>query len=200
MILMLHYLFAGEDRPYVDTVAKHLNSLDIRVFYDKLEEISLWGKNLYLHLDDVYQRRSEFCVIFVSQYYAQKAWTNHELQSAFARTLNNKSKYILPAKFDETELIGIRLTTGFIDLRNKNLLEFAQMIARKIGKNTDFDNTLAYLREKSPEYHIEYDAEHFTFDGKVEDYYAEFPIRVLIDMYKLGVIDTMFIMSGILII
>ena len=94
--------FAGEDRVYVDAVAMHLHSLDINVFYDKLEEVSLWGKNLYLYLDEIYQRRAEFCVVFASQNYVQKAWTNHELQSSYARALNSKTEYILPARFDET--------------------------------------------------------------------------------------------------
>ena len=45
--------FAGEDREYIEKVADKLDQDGIKVFYDKFEEIDLWGKNLYDHLDDV---------------------------------------------------------------------------------------------------------------------------------------------------
>ena len=45
--------FAGEDRKYVEKVADMLRRMDIKVFYDKYEAETLWGKNLYYHLADV---------------------------------------------------------------------------------------------------------------------------------------------------
>lgn len=51
--------FAGEDRVYVDAVAKALQAEGVDVFYDKFEEVDLWGKDLYTHLSDVYQNRAE---------------------------------------------------------------------------------------------------------------------------------------------
>ncbi len=44
--------FAGEDRNYVEQVAQILHQLDLRVFYDRYEEANLWGKDLYVHLDE----------------------------------------------------------------------------------------------------------------------------------------------------
>jgi hypothetical protein len=79
--------FAGEDRDYVRQVADELTSQGIRVFYDEYEKAELWGKDLYTHLDDVYQNAAQYCVMFVSQHYANKLWTNHERQSAQARAL-----------------------------------------------------------------------------------------------------------------
>ena len=43
--------FAGENRAYVEEVASDLFARGIRVFYDKYEEVELWGKDLYVHLD-----------------------------------------------------------------------------------------------------------------------------------------------------
>jgi hypothetical protein len=43
--------FAGEDRNYVSEVAEELTKKEVRVFYDKYEEVDLWGKELYEHLD-----------------------------------------------------------------------------------------------------------------------------------------------------
>jgi hypothetical protein len=46
--------FAGEDREYVGTIANQLRARGIRLFYDQYEQVTLWGKDLYEHLDDVY--------------------------------------------------------------------------------------------------------------------------------------------------
>lgn len=64
--------FAGEDREYVEQVASYLKELDVKVFYDRAEEVELWGKNLYLYLDDIYQHKSKYCVIFISKFYKKK--------------------------------------------------------------------------------------------------------------------------------
>ena len=42
--------FAGEDRDYVEKVASQLVAEGVTVFYDKFEEATLWGKNLFTHL------------------------------------------------------------------------------------------------------------------------------------------------------
>lgn len=57
--------FAGEDRAYVDDVAKILHALGVRVFYE-YETTDLWGKDLFTHLDEVYRKRSKYCVMFIS--------------------------------------------------------------------------------------------------------------------------------------
>ena len=77
--------FAGEDRDYVRRVASELKRKGVRVFYDEYEEVDLWGKDLYVHLDDIYKNAARYCVLFVSQHYAKKLWTNHERRSAQER-------------------------------------------------------------------------------------------------------------------
>jgi hypothetical protein len=100
--------FAGEDRSYVSKVAAALRGRGIRVFYDEYETADLWGKDLYTHLDDVYTNRARFCIVFVSKHYAKKLWSNHERQSAQVRAFNEKAEYILPARFDNTPIPGLR--------------------------------------------------------------------------------------------
>jgi hypothetical protein len=117
--------FAGEDRKYVEAVAHELKKLDVRVFYDNFETVNLWGKDLYTHLQDVYQKQAKYTVIFISEHYARKLWTNHERKMAQARAFAESREYILPAKFDDTEIEGIPQTIGYIDLKGyslKNLL------------------------------------------------------------------------------
>ena len=125
--------FAGEDRHYVATVAEELQRTGVRVFYDEYEEASLWGKDLYEHLDDVYQNAARFCVVFVSEHYAKKLWTTHERKSAQERALREHGEYILPARFDNTPIPGMRGTVGFIDLRKKGPADLAELIRKKLG-------------------------------------------------------------------
>jgi hypothetical protein len=124
--------FAGEDRTYVDDIAARLRSHGVRVFYDQYEQATLWGKNLYEHLDYVYQRASRYCVLFASSHYAHKAWTNHERQSAQARALHERAEYILPVRFDDTEIPGLRSTLAYIDARSTSRDELVRFILQKL--------------------------------------------------------------------
>jgi hypothetical protein len=124
--------FAGEDRPYVSTLAHSLKQKNIRVFYDDYEKVSLWGKDLYVHLDDVYRKKARFCVIFLSEHYKNKVWTNHERASAQARAFEEKQDYILPVRMDETEIPGIRPTIGYINGRSMQPGELADLIKKKL--------------------------------------------------------------------
>lgn len=125
--------FAGEDRPYVDEVARHLTELGVTRFYDTDEQADLWGKNLIEHLDQIYRHDSRFCVMFVSEHYARKMWTKHERQSAFDRALISDTEYVLPVRFDDTDLPALRVGTGYLDLRRLTPRELAEMIAEKVG-------------------------------------------------------------------
>ena len=127
--------FAGENRAYVDQLAEILRARGVRVFYDNYEQASLWGKNLVDHLAKIYQHRSRFVVMFISAHYVAKAWPNHERQQAQARALVAKEEYILPARFDDTEVPGLTNTVGHIDLRNTSPAQLADLIGQKLAMN-----------------------------------------------------------------
>lgn len=128
------FSFAGEDREYVEQVAKILVDKGIKVFYDKFEEVDLWGKDLAVHFDFVYRKGAKYCVPFISENYKNKIWTNHEIKTAISRAIETNGEYILPAKFDDTEIDGIRPSLGFIDLRSTGPEDFANLIIKKLGK------------------------------------------------------------------
>lgn len=112
------------------------------------------AKDLYAHLDDVYRKRARYCVVFISQYYAEKLWANHERKSAQARAFGEKSEYILPVRFDAIEVPGMLPTTGYIDAAKLEPSEVALMIAKKTGMDTDLQDTLNYLCESFPSYEV----------------------------------------------
>jgi hypothetical protein len=126
--------FAGEDRQYVEKVAQTLSDNGVKVFYDKFEEVDLWGKDLGIHFDFVYRKGAKYCVPFISENYKKKIWTNHEIKTAISRAIEANVEYILPARFDDTEIEGIRPTLGFVDLRNYSPKEFAHLIIKKLEK------------------------------------------------------------------
>lgn len=71
-------------------------------------------------------------MIFVSKEYAKRVWTNHERQSAQARALNEKgNEYILPIKVDDTELIGMPPTMGYVSL-SKGIDSIADVLVKKL--------------------------------------------------------------------
>ena len=64
----------------------------------------------------------------------KKKWPTYEKQNALAKEIEQKEEYILPARFDNTEIPGLRSTIGYIDLTKKTPEEFAKIILRKLGK------------------------------------------------------------------
>lgn len=138
--------FAGENRAYVEEVANSLKTRGIKVFYDLFEETNLWGKNLYEYLSEIYQNRARYTVLFISGFYNQKLWTNHERASMQARAFQESREYILPARFDDTEIPGVLKTIGYINLKDRTPYEFASLIEKKLKKDTTFlESKLATL-------------------------------------------------------
>ena len=127
--------FAGEDREYVEQVANYLRRAGVAVFYDKYEQVDLWGKDLYEHLSDVYRNKARFTVMFVSRYYAEKLWTRHERKNAQARAFRESTEYILPVRFDDTEVPGLPETVGYLDLRSMSPSELAEAICAKLVRS-----------------------------------------------------------------
>ena len=124
--------FAEEDRTFVSEVAQYLRFRKVRFFYDDDKRIDSWGRNLYDYLDKVYREEATFCVIFISNYYKKKRWTNHERIRAQARAFYENEAYILPFKFDNTEIEEIPDTTAYLSREGYNAEQLAQAIIDKL--------------------------------------------------------------------
>ncbi|KAB0678731.1 toll/interleukin-1 receptor domain-containing protein [Aureimonas leprariae] len=125
--------FAGEDRSIVSEFASSLDQKGVRIFYDNFERATLWGKDLYQHLQGIYKDNARYCIVFVSKHYKEKNWTRHELQQAQARSFLEVAEYILPVRLDDTDLPGLNPTIGYIDLRQVSLDELIDLTLEKIG-------------------------------------------------------------------
>jgi hypothetical protein len=107
--------FAGEDRPHAERIARALKEAGVRVFYDQYEQADLIGKDLYVHLYEIYAKRSRYCVLLSSEQYLNKMWTIHERRAAQERALQERgAEYILPIRLDNAEIPGIPNTIGYL--------------------------------------------------------------------------------------
>ncbi|MGA7950266.1 MAG: TIR domain-containing protein, partial [Thiobacillaceae bacterium] len=82
--------------------------------------------------DEIYRKRSRYCVIFVSKDYKERMWTNHERQSAQARAVTERGReYILPVRVDGTELDGMPPTIGYVPV-SKGIDTIGQLLVKKL--------------------------------------------------------------------
>jgi hypothetical protein len=125
--------FAGEDRPYAQKLAESLREKNVTVFYDRFEQDDLWGKNLYDHLSMIYKDSARYCVMFLSESYASKSWTNLERKNAQARAFEENREYILPIKIDDTEIPGLPRTIGYMDVRTHSIEEIVSALMNKLN-------------------------------------------------------------------
>ena len=77
-------------------------------------------------------RSGKYCVMFISKEYVAKSWTRHERRAALSRALTEREEYILPTRFDETEVPGIPPTVGYISLVGKSPGKFGKIILEKL--------------------------------------------------------------------
>lgn len=124
--------FAGEDRAYVEKVAELLRENGTTVFYDLHVQADLWGANLYEHLTEVYRDRARFVVLFASQHYRANVWPNLERRAAQAKALLTNASYILPARFDDTEIPGLLDTVGYLDLKRYSPAQLVGLLLEKL--------------------------------------------------------------------
>ena len=125
--------FAGEDRPVAKQIAQGLTDDGVSVFFDEYEQATLWGKDLYQHLQWVYRDSARFCIILISKFYAEKLWTRHELKQAQARAFEENKEYILPLRIDDTDVPGLAKTVGYVDARNTPIQVIVRHVLDKLS-------------------------------------------------------------------
>jgi hypothetical protein len=145
-------------------------------------------------------------LVFVSQFYKRKLWTNHERESAQARAFKSRTEYILPARFDDTKIPGMRATRGYIDLRTTTPEQLAGMLLAKLGLRNEIQEMIKFLEDWLGSYKITVVGADLHFRSSVEkmygdsgehDFEANFPIRLMLEMYRLGEMEHMFLMPAI---
>jgi len=124
--------FAGEQRDYVRRVAEILGSSGVKVFFDEFYKSHLWGKDMTVYFQEVYYSNSNWCIMFASKEYVDKAWPSYERKNALAKELEVKNGYILPVRFDDTEVPGLLPTINYLDARNESPEDIARLFIEKM--------------------------------------------------------------------
>jgi len=125
--------FAGEQRSYVEKVAQALLARHIAVFYDRFEQAALWGKDGVEFFHKIFASDAAKVVMFISKEYVEKNWTRHERRSAFSRAIEDQDDYILPVRFDDTDVPGLPSTIQYVKAQDFEPSALAMLIAKKIG-------------------------------------------------------------------
>ena len=144
--------FAGEQRKEAEAIAQRLTDAHVKVFYDNYERANLWGKDLFEHLSVVYEKRARYCLMLISQAYADKIWATHERRSAQARAITQGVEYILPVRFDSTEIPGLLHTVGFLNFADHGIDGICSVLLDKLN-GTQATAPKRQLVEAPNEYH-----------------------------------------------
>ena len=126
--------YASEQRDYASALAEILRAKGISVFFDLFFEGKMWGKDLSEYLMDVYYKQSGFCIMLISKDYASKAWPTHERRSAVARNIKELGEYILPIRFDESEIPGLLPTIKYFNANKKSPKDIADFFIQKMDE------------------------------------------------------------------
>jgi hypothetical protein len=123
--------FAGAQRDYVEKVAQALKARGVRCFYDADEQVRLWGTHVAEELPRIYLQESAAVVVFISADYAGRDWTRLERRAAFSRAVAEAGAYVLPARFDDSELPRLLPDVVTIHLRRCSVLRQRGQLRRR---------------------------------------------------------------------
>jgi TIR domain len=129
--------YAGEHRDFVRGVWEALELRGIECFFDEPHRVELWGQDLAERFDQIYRKEAQFCVACVSREWVERTWPAHERRSALARMLEEPG-YLLPVRFDDTEVPGLSPTIGYLDGTLLKPEELATLITKKVKRRPRF--------------------------------------------------------------
>lgn len=116
--------FAGEQRAYAENLANIIRHNGFSVFYDDFEQSDIWGEELNKYLNKVYGGDSQYCVMFISEQYKKKPYPYRERLAAINKFYENMgTTYILPVRFDDTNIEELPNSIAYIDIRKKDLVQ-----------------------------------------------------------------------------
>ncbi len=118
--------YASPDSAFVEEVVRALKTRGLRVFFAPDEQSDIVGRNLLDYLHEVYLSKARYCLIFISEHYAQRKWTNRvERPAAQERALNQEERYIIPIRLDDTPITALSGNTA--DIRNSTPKQIADL-------------------------------------------------------------------------
>ena len=128
--------FSRECRPLANELADLLENRGAIVFYDYSFLEHLLGKRLDDELAWVFGEATRYFVPFVSAGYARRPWPQYEWTIAQLEAERRQEEFILPLRVDDSLLVGLPSTVGYLDLRSIKLDEVSDILIGKFGSST----------------------------------------------------------------
>lgn len=124
--------FAGDIRPTVEAFVRALQERGLTVFYDFDQQAQLWGQDLRVLLEQVYSAEAQFMVVFLSENYPERDWTEFEVSIGRSAAKKRTQEYLLPIIVDDVKVIGIKDTVAHVDLRQMGVEKAADLLSEKV--------------------------------------------------------------------
>ena len=133
--------FSRECRCRARKLAELLEEQGAIVFYDHSFVEHLLGKRLDDELAWVFGAATRYFVPFVSADYTRRPWPQYEWSIAKIEAERRQEEFILPLRVDDSLLLGLPDTAGYLDLRDIGLGNVADILIRKLESSTIKINT-----------------------------------------------------------
>lgn len=124
--------FSGECRSLAKELSELLVERGASVFYDNSFLEHLFGKRLDDAFSGTFGEKTRFFVPFVSSGYAERPWPQYEWGVAKSEAERRDEEFILPLRVDDTQIFGLPDTVCYLDLREMELAEVANVLIAKL--------------------------------------------------------------------
>ena len=124
--------FSGIDRAVAEEIAEHLSSCGAKVFFDTYYRSNLLGRRLDRTFESTFGRDTQFFVPLVSSAYVDGVWPQYEWGVGRREADQRAYEFILPLRLDDSPLLGLPDTIGYIDLRQMSLRNAAICLLEKL--------------------------------------------------------------------
>jgi serine protease AprX len=130
--------FPGERREYVQKVVWALRHLGVpreAIFYDRFFTAELARPNMDSWLQSIYHDDSELIVVFLSKEYENKEWCGLEWRAIRDILKERSDDTVMTLRFDDTKVPGSFSIDGYVDLRNVDPEQVADLIQERLAFN-----------------------------------------------------------------
>ncbi len=130
--------YASENRTIAEATYKLLSSQQTKVFFGDHERAELWGKKLDEDLPEIFKNSSRYCLVFLSDLYLQKIYTQLELKAALERMNDRlrKDDYLLVVKLDKPTNSLLPKSTSFLEINtDSNTDDIVKWVNKKLWRD-----------------------------------------------------------------
>src|SRR6266511_4086097 len=120
--------YAGNDRSIAERLASLLAEAGAVVFIDTPYRAHLVGRRLDKEFEWVFGPGTRYFVPIISRAYADRPWPQHEWSVAIRESERRSEEFILPLRLDDSLLVGLPSTVGYVDLRQHSIEAVAELL------------------------------------------------------------------------